>query len=205
MEFATGHPVIIELDGGVEHVDLLGDSPDRADLLLIAPCTANTISKIAFGIDDTPVTTMATVAMGSGIPVLIAPAMHLAMFENPFVKENIDRLERLGSGSSVRVEGKKAKIADNDEIVDQVIRPWRRPLRGEEGPGHRRFIGGAHRRHAGRHQPRHRGDRGRAGPGRFFEGAEVELWMGRCQCPCPHPDRTFRTVGDLLAIVDGGS
>src|SRR5512136_1848134 len=44
MEFATANPVIEVIDGKVQHVALLGDAPDRADLLLIAPSTANTIS-----------------------------------------------------------------------------------------------------------------------------------------------------------------
>ena len=123
MEFATGHPAIVELDGRVQHVDLLGDFPDRADLLLIAPCTANTISKVSTGIDDTPVTTMATIALGTGVPVLIAPAMHASMFHNPFVQENIERLGGVGVGFiGPRMEGKKAKIADNEEIVAGVIR-----------------------------------------------------------------------------------
>ena len=74
MEFATGNPVITEIDGKVQHVSLLGDFQDKADMLLVAPCTANTISKIAVGIDDTPVTTMATTAMGSNVPIMIAPA-----------------------------------------------------------------------------------------------------------------------------------
>ena len=96
MEFATGRKVITELTGAVEHVALFGDYPGRADLLLVAPCTANTISKMALGIDDTPVTTMATVAIGSRTPVLVAPAMHLAMYENPAVRENVRRLEGMG-------------------------------------------------------------------------------------------------------------
>src|SRR4030065_2547534 len=59
LEFATGRTVTTEIDGRVQHVAFCGDVPDKADLLLIAPATANTISKIACGIDDTPVTTFA--------------------------------------------------------------------------------------------------------------------------------------------------
>ena len=50
---------------------------------LIAPCTANTLRKIACGIDDTPVTTFASTALGSGIPLLIVPAMHHSMYRHP--------------------------------------------------------------------------------------------------------------------------
>ena len=72
LEYATTHPVITEITGRVEHVQFCGVC-GRADLLLIAPATANTIGKIACGIDDTPVTTFATTAIGSGKPVRWSP------------------------------------------------------------------------------------------------------------------------------------
>src|SRR5659263_745934 len=78
MRYATGNPVITEITGNVEHVDFCGIK-GRAALLLIAPCTANTIGKIAHGIDDTSVTTFAATAFGSGIPIMIVPAMHGSM------------------------------------------------------------------------------------------------------------------------------
>src|SRR4030042_1119662 len=63
LEFASGRPVTTGVDGRVQHVSQCGDVPDQADLLLIAPATANTISKMACGIEDTPVTTFATPEM----------------------------------------------------------------------------------------------------------------------------------------------
>ena len=62
LHYATGNPVITELGGRVEHVEFCGFK-GRADLLLIAPATANTIGKIAYGIDDTTVTSFATTAL----------------------------------------------------------------------------------------------------------------------------------------------
>ena len=59
------------------------------DLIIVYPCTANTISKMACGIDDTPVTSVLSVAVGSRIPIIICPAMHLAMYDNEFIKDNI--------------------------------------------------------------------------------------------------------------------
>ncbi|MEA3165201.1 MAG: phosphopantothenoylcysteine decarboxylase / phosphopantothenate---cysteine ligase, partial [Thermoplasmata archaeon] len=47
LHFATGHQPIVRLTGAVEHVSLLGDVPGKADLLLVAPATANTVSKMA--------------------------------------------------------------------------------------------------------------------------------------------------------------
>ncbi|MFA6331767.1 MAG: bifunctional phosphopantothenoylcysteine decarboxylase/phosphopantothenate--cysteine ligase CoaBC [Methanoregula sp.] len=117
LSYASGRPVITRISGLVEHVTCCGDD-GSADLLLIAPCTANTISKIACGIDDTPVTTFATTAIGSGMPVLVVPAMHHSMFRHPGLTENIRKLEAWGIRVlSPRIEEGKAKIADIGEIV----------------------------------------------------------------------------------------
>lgn len=117
LAYASGRPVITRISGLVEHVTYCGDG-GTAGLLLIAPCTANTLSKIACGIDDTPVTTFATTAIGSGMPVQVVPAMHHSMFRHPGVTENIAKLESWGIGVlSPRIEEGKAKIADIDEIV----------------------------------------------------------------------------------------
>jgi phosphopantothenoylcysteine decarboxylase/phosphopantothenate--cysteine ligase len=122
LHYATGHEVITDITGGVEHVGMCG-MQGMADLLLIAPATANTISKIAMGIDDTPVTTFATTAIGSGMPTIVVPAMHQSMYDHPAVHSN---LEKLGSYDislvGPRVEEGIAKIASNDDIVLAVER-----------------------------------------------------------------------------------
>ena len=123
LQFASGKKTITEITGDVEHVSFCGDVKDKADLLLIAPCTANTISKIANGVDDTTVTTFATTAIGSGIPVLIVPAMHASMYNHPIILENIKKLEKIGVNFiEPRMEEKKAKMPSNEEIVENVIR-----------------------------------------------------------------------------------
>ncbi len=123
LEWATGNPVIRELTGRAEHVRLLSESPGRADLLLVAPCTANTISKIALGIDDTPVTTFASMAIGNGVPVLVCPAAHEPMYRNIAVLENTKRLRAMGvEVVEPRIEEGKAKIADRQSIVLAVLR-----------------------------------------------------------------------------------
>lgn len=122
LEWASNNKVITELTGGVEHVRLCGVGGE-ASLLLIYPATANTISKIANGIDDTPVTTFATTALGSGIPIIIAPAMHISIYKNPFVTENIKKLKDTGIiFVEPRIEEKKAKLADIKSIVNTVIK-----------------------------------------------------------------------------------
>ena len=65
LEFATDNPVVTDITGAVEHVDLCGRE-GWADVLLVAPVTANTVGKMAAAIDDTPVTTCATTALGAG-------------------------------------------------------------------------------------------------------------------------------------------
>ena len=122
LEWATGQRPIVELTGKIEHVALVGNVPRPADLLLIAPATANTIGKMAAGIDDTPVTTFFTTAFGEGIPVLVVPAMHLSMYRHPFVKENISKLEKWGvSVVMPRFSEGKAKIDDSETILASVI------------------------------------------------------------------------------------
>jgi phosphopantothenoylcysteine decarboxylase/phosphopantothenate--cysteine ligase len=122
IEFATDNDVVTGITGRVEHVDLCGRE-GWADVLLIAPATANTVGKIAAAIDDTPVTTCATTALGAGVPVVIAPAMHEPMYAHPGVLEAIERVEGWGvSFVDPRIEEGKAKIAGNDAIALETAR-----------------------------------------------------------------------------------
>jgi phosphopantothenoylcysteine decarboxylase/phosphopantothenate--cysteine ligase len=117
LTYATGHDVITTLSGRVEHVTFCGDG-GCADLLLIAPCTANTLCKIAGGIDDTPVTTFASTALGSGMPVVVVPAMHESMYRHPGLTDCIRRLSSWNVRIiPPRIEEGKAKIAGIEEIV----------------------------------------------------------------------------------------
>ncbi|PSP73026.1 bifunctional phosphopantothenoylcysteine decarboxylase/phosphopantothenate--cysteine ligase CoaBC [Halobacteriales archaeon QS_3_64_16] len=114
--FATDEPVVTEITGDIEHVELCGRE-GWADVLLLAPATANTVGKIAAAIDDTPVTTCATTALGAEMPVVIAPAMHEPMYDHPGVVEAISRVESWGvSFVPPRIEEGKAKIASADTI-----------------------------------------------------------------------------------------
>ena len=119
MKWATGNDVVTKLTGNLEHV-MLADY-GMSDLIIVYPCTANTLGKIASGIDDTPVTSVLSVALGSKIPVVIAPAMHGAMYENKFIQHNVERL----SGNVVFVEPTreegKAKVAEPEQVLDAVI------------------------------------------------------------------------------------
>ncbi|WP_254274031.1 bifunctional phosphopantothenoylcysteine decarboxylase/phosphopantothenate--cysteine ligase CoaBC [Haloarcula marina] len=131
VEFATEHDVVTELTGRVEHVDLCGVD-GWGDVLLLAPATANTVGKVAAAIDDTPVTTCATTALGAGVPVVVAPAMHEPMYDHPGVMDAIERVESWGVDFvDPRIEEGKAKIASEEAIVTGVARAaGNRPLAG---------------------------------------------------------------------------
>ncbi|MCH3919478.1 MAG: phosphopantothenoylcysteine decarboxylase [Sphaerochaeta sp.] len=105
----TGHPVAQDLFAGarsaVEHITLAKD----ADLLLIAPATANVIAKIATGVADDLLTTVVCAAWRK--PVVICPAMNTQMYENPIVQKNVETLKRLGFGL---VEPRESLLACGD-------------------------------------------------------------------------------------------
>jgi phosphopantothenoylcysteine decarboxylase/phosphopantothenate--cysteine ligase len=123
MEFATGLRPIVELTGQVEHVRYCGVPPREADVLLVAPATANTLAKMALGIDDTPVTTFATTALGSGMPVVVAPAMHEPMLDSRPLKARLEDLKALGvMFVEPTMEEGKAKLAPSADIVAAVCR-----------------------------------------------------------------------------------
>ncbi len=132
LTYATGQPVITRISGMVEHVLFCGDD-GRADLLLVAPCTANTLCKIATGIDDTPVTTFATTALGRGMPVVIVPAMHHSMYRHPAIREAVQKLRGWGVVvTDPRIEEGKAKITGNPEIILACERElFKKPLAGK--------------------------------------------------------------------------
>ena len=209
LEFATSHKPIIELTGQTEHVSFCGLIKDPVDLLLIAPCTANTISKIAFGIDDTPVTTFATTAIGSGIPIVIVPAMHLSMFNHKVVQNNIKKCKSMGILFVEPVlNGKKAKISSIDEIVANVIRTT-----GKQDLANKKIlvIGGATAESIDDIRiitNRSSGKTAIALANNAFErGAHVELWYGYSKEKVPSylSAKNFETVEDLLNLLNNNN
>lgn len=205
VQFATGHPAVTQLSGDVEHVSLLGPGEERADLLLLAPATANTISKIAHGIDDTPVTSCASVALGGGVPILVAPAMHAHMGQNPAVQENLEKLRGWGVGviDPQSSEGEE-KIASPEEVAAAVLhRLAQGPLAG------RRLIvvGGASREPIDAVRSVTNESTGETAIAlasqAFYRGASVELWSGAVQLPFPSyfPVVRWGSVEDLASLI----
>ena len=120
VEYATGNPVTTKLTGRVEHVELCGRD-GWADVFVIAPATANTVGKMAAAIDDSPVTTTATTAIGAGVPVVVAPAMHEPMYDHPGVDDALDRLADWDVAFvDPRIEEGKAKIATEEAICSAI-------------------------------------------------------------------------------------
>jgi phosphopantothenoylcysteine decarboxylase/phosphopantothenate--cysteine ligase len=134
MHWATGNPAVMKLSGDVEHLMLCGRHKGRVDLVVVAPATASIIGKMASGIDDTPVATILTTALGSRIPIIVAPAMHFSISDNPVVKENIRRLKALGvEFVEPAVSEGKAKMADINAIAALAMRMlYKKDLTGKK-------------------------------------------------------------------------
>lgn len=121
-KWATGNEVITKLTGDLEHIKVADYR--RSDLIVVYPCTANTLGKLANGIDDTPISTVLSVGFGSKIPIVISLAMHHAMYENPAVTENINFLkDKVDFIAPQFVEG-KAKAAEPEEVLDFVLKKF---------------------------------------------------------------------------------
>lgn len=127
MEFATGQKVVRELTGDIEHVKYA-----QADLILVAPATANLISKFAYKIADNPISTLLITAFGHSTPIIFVPSMHESMYKAVF-----DNVEKLKEEGIVFLEPKKeegkAKFPSIHDITLQVLRETSKgTLRGKK-------------------------------------------------------------------------
>lgn len=107
----------------ISHIELA----DRADLVLIAPATANVIGKMANGIADDMLT---TTVLATKAPVMVAPAMNVNMYNHPAVIANMDKLTAYGyrfvePGVGLLACGwiGKGRLAEPEEIVE-AVRQW---------------------------------------------------------------------------------
>jgi len=127
MKWATGNDIVDELTWKLEHIQLANF--DMSDLILYYPCTGNTLSKIANGIDDTPITSMASIGLGAKIPIMIAPAMHEAMYENPILKDNIEKLMAFVEFIDPNIIQGKAKVAEPEVVLNAVLKKFQTSLK----------------------------------------------------------------------------
>ncbi|MEO9277115.1 MAG: bifunctional phosphopantothenoylcysteine decarboxylase/phosphopantothenate--cysteine ligase CoaBC [Nitrososphaera sp.] len=121
-KWATGNEVITKLTGDLEHIKVADYK--QSDLIVVYPCTANTLGKLANGIDDTPISTVLSVGFGSKIPIVISLAMHQAMYENPSVVKNIEFLKDKVDFISPQFVEDKAKAAEPEEVLDFVLKKF---------------------------------------------------------------------------------
>ena len=119
------HPVHTDLFGSyqpeIAHIALA----DKADLLIIAPATANIIAKCAAGIADD---LLSSVVLSTAAPVLIAPAMNTKMWENPVTQQNVSKLKERGFILAGPATGElacgyegKGRLAELDDILEKTI------------------------------------------------------------------------------------
>ncbi len=138
-ETLTGNKCLIDtfdrnFQFDVAHVSLA----KKADVMLIAPASANVIGKIANGIADDMLT---TTVMASTAPVLISPAMNTHMYENPIVQDNLQKLERFGYKIIAPAVGMLAchdvgagKMPEPEMLLDWILREiaCKKDLRGKK-------------------------------------------------------------------------
>jgi phosphopantothenoylcysteine decarboxylase/phosphopantothenate--cysteine ligase len=121
-KWATGNEVITKLTGELEHIRLA--DYNQSDLIIVYPATANTLGKLANGIDDTPISTVLTVGFGSKIPILMCLAMHASMYDNAAVKKNVDFLKnKIEFLTPHMIEG-KAKASEPEDVLEYVLRKF---------------------------------------------------------------------------------
>jgi len=121
-KWATGNEVITKLTGELEHIRLA--DYNQADLIVVYPATANTLGKLANGIDDTPVSTVLTVGFGSKIPILMCLAMHASMYDNVAVKKNIEFLKNKIDFQKPQIIEGKAKAPEPEDVLDRILKKY---------------------------------------------------------------------------------
>jgi phosphopantothenoylcysteine decarboxylase/phosphopantothenate--cysteine ligase len=121
----TERPVVTEMfelasESNIEHISLA----EAADVIVIAPATANIIAKLAAGIADDM---LCCTVLASKAPVIIAPAMDTSMYENPITQDNLSKLRArnfitVGPASGRLASGKEGsgRLADIKDIVDTI-------------------------------------------------------------------------------------
>ncbi len=125
-------------DGGVDGAELHVEAAQWADLLCVAPATANTLARLSLGLADDFLSTTALMFEG---PVVVAPAMHDAMWRKPQVSAQVEALSARGAVIVGPVEGALAsgergwgRMAEPEAIVDAVCRNLALPETGVAAP-----------------------------------------------------------------------
>lgn len=124
LEAISRNPVHTDLYEGVAEVRHVSIG-QAADVIVIAPATANTIATLAAGIADD---LLGNTVLASTAPILLAPAMHTEMWQNAATVANVDLLRRRGvlfvgpeSGQLTGADSGPGRLAEPDTIVDAVL------------------------------------------------------------------------------------
>ncbi|MDI9619601.1 MAG: bifunctional phosphopantothenoylcysteine decarboxylase/phosphopantothenate--cysteine ligase CoaBC [Candidatus Nezhaarchaeota archaeon] len=132
LHWASGIEPVTSGGGKTEHVTLASKG-GWAHAVVVAPATANTICKLACGISDNVVMDVLTTAMGSGKPIVVAPAMHADMYRAPTVQRSLQELRGLGvMVVDPEVDGERLRMASTDEVAD-VVEDSLDPIDGLKG------------------------------------------------------------------------
>ena len=126
-ESLTGHKCVVDtfdrnFEFKVEHVALA----QKADVIMIAPATANVMAKLAYGLADDMLT---TTVLASKAPKIIAPAMNTGMYENPATQHNIEVLKDYGMEVITPASGYLAcgdvgagKMPEPEDLYEHILR-----------------------------------------------------------------------------------
>jgi phosphopantothenoylcysteine decarboxylase/phosphopantothenate--cysteine ligase len=196
LQTLSGNPVITqfwnEQELGIGHIELA----DWADLILIAPATADILMKLAQGAADTP---LLAIALATKAPIMAAPAMNVHMYEHPATVENLRVLKARGVMQIHPEHGALAcgwigsgRLADLHEIVHYV----HRALREQDFSGQRIVITtGATREAIDPVRFISNRSSGKMGMAlafeAFYRGADVTLIHGTIQ---PEISRVFKSI-----------
>jgi len=202
MSFQTlsGHPVATDLfsltqESEIGHINLA----DTADLLVIAPATANIVGKMACGIADDLLT---TVVLATQAPILVAPSMNVHMLAHPMVQQNLARLRAVNyhvmeaaSGSLACGYEGKGRLPEPPVILEEVLR-----LIGHQDLTEERVLITAGPSHESLDPVRYLSNRSSGKMGYALaraalrRGAQVTLVSGPASLPAPPGARLVRVV-----------
>lgn len=127
LQTLSGNPVHSELfslsdEQEISHIALA----DKADLIVIAPATANILAKTAHGLCDDLIS---TVICATRAPILFAPSMNVHMWQNPITQENVLKLRKLGHTVLEPAEGSlacgyegKGRLLEINTLIEEIER-----------------------------------------------------------------------------------
>lgn len=138
MQALSGHPVLSETlkpqsNSGIEHIEMA----TKADAIIIAPATANTLARIRAGMANDLLT---AIVLAATCPIYVAPAMNENMWKNPITQDNLKALQNYGFKVISPETGFQAcgatgpgRMAEPEHIVDYLVRQLNyRPLAGKK-------------------------------------------------------------------------